>query len=128
MSSPDLPENLLRLIAAAIPSFPAAELLLFLAREPRPWSAEEVVPAIHPAIITAAAAAEAFALFKVANLVVEEPAGSFRYAPATPALAAAVDALAQAYNERPVTLIRTISRLSDHKIQMFADSFKLKRR
>jgi hypothetical protein len=38
-----------------------------------------------------------------------------------------VRTLAQAYNERPVTLIRMIYALRDPKIQSFADAFKLRK-
>ena len=47
--------------------------------------------------------------------------------PANPELDAHVRTLAQAYKERPVTLIRVIYALRDTKIQTFADAFKLRR-
>jgi hypothetical protein len=47
--------------------------------------------------------------------------------PADPALQAHVKTLAQAYEERPVTLIRLIYALRDSKIRSFADAFKLKK-
>ena len=39
-----------------------------------------------------------------------------------------VTTLAQAYGERPVTLIRVIYALRDGKIRSFADAFRLRRR
>jgi hypothetical protein len=42
-------------------------------------------------------------------------------------LACAVEQLAEAYNERPVTLIRTIYAPAETKIQSFADSFKFRK-
>jgi hypothetical protein len=38
-----------------------------------------------------------------------------------------VATLAQAYEERPVTLIRLIYALRDRKIRSFADAFKLRK-
>ena len=43
------------------------------------------------------------------------------------ALDANVGTLAQAYRERPVTLIRVIYALRDSRIQSFADAFRLRR-
>jgi hypothetical protein len=128
MTSSDLPENLLRLLESSIPAFSAAELLLFLVHHAdRPWSTREIVRAIRPVSIAASAIDEYLALFKVKGLVTEEPSTHFRYTPASPELADAVAALDLAYNERPVTLIRTICALEDRKIQSFADSFQLKK-
>jgi hypothetical protein len=50
----------------------------------------------------------------------------FRYRADTEQLAADVHTLAQAYRERPVTLIRMIYALRDAKIRSFADAFKLR--
>ena len=44
-----------------------------------------------------------------------------------PELKAHVQTLAQAYEERPVTLIRLIYALRDRKIRSFADAFKLRK-
>ncbi|HEY5792614.1 MAG TPA: hypothetical protein VIS74_04905 [Chthoniobacterales bacterium] len=63
--------------------------------------------------------------FQSMKLVVPR-GGGFVFAPASEELRLAVDALEAAYNQRPVTLIRTIYALADHKIQSFADSFKIK--
>ena len=49
-----------------------------------------------------------------------------KYQPASELLAARVQTLAQAYRERPVTLIRVIYGLRDQKIQSFADAFKMR--
>jgi hypothetical protein len=47
--------------------------------------------------------------------------------PDDPALRAHVQTLAQAYEQRPVTLIRLIYALRDSKIRSFADAFKLRK-
>jgi hypothetical protein len=126
MTTADLPELLLRFISSCIPTFPAAELLVFLSRHPdRRWSAEEIVNEVRPRVITVSAVSEYFALFKANGLMAESHDACFQYKPASDELKKAVRALGQAYDERPVTLIRTIYRIADSKIQSFADSFKL---
>lgn len=122
----DLPEHLLSFLQAAVPSFPAAELLVFLASHRGPWKSSALAHAVEPMSIAADESDKYLALFKSAGLLADQP-GGFVFAPATPELDAAVAALGQAYNERPVTLIRTINALADHKLQSFADAFKLKK-
>jgi hypothetical protein len=46
---------------------------------------------------------------------------------AEPGMEGYVRTLAQAYEERPVTLIRLIYALRDSKIRSFADAFKLRK-
>jgi hypothetical protein len=122
----DLPENLLSFLQAAVPSFPAAELLIFLTTHRGPWKPSALARAVEPMSIAPTEADEYLALFKSAGLLADQP-GGLTFAPATPELEAAIAALTQAYNERPVTLIRTINALADHKLQSFADAFKLKK-
>jgi hypothetical protein len=122
----DFPENLLSFLETSVPSFPAAELLVFMSNHPGPWKPPELARAVQPMSITLAETAEYLAVFKAGGLLVDGTDGSM-FAPATSELANAVTALVQAYNERPVTLIRTISTLADRKLQSFADSFKLKK-
>ena len=50
-----------------------------------------------------------------------------RYRAASDEHDAHVRTLAQAYNERPVTLIRMIYALRDPRIQSFADAFKIRK-
>jgi hypothetical protein len=76
--------------------------------------------------VTLSAAKEYLTLFESHGLVQRDHDG-FRYHGASPDLQAATDALLQAYNERPVTLIRMIYAVADSKIQSFADAFKLKK-
>ena len=128
MSASDLPEELSRFIQSSVPTYMAAELLLFLSQSPdKQWKPEEIVNEIQPRVITLSAAKEYLALFKTQGLVVEKQDTQYQYRPASPEAVTAVSALAKAYNERPVTLIRTIYALADNKIQSFADAFKLKK-
>jgi hypothetical protein len=104
----ELSSVLLALIQASIPTFQAAEALLFLAtHRDRDFSADEIVVGMRPRIIDAAAMKEYGDLFATRRLVTET-SGRFRYAPASAELERSVCELQHAYNERPVTLIITI--------------------
>lgn len=128
MIDADFPDELCRFIHDTIPSIETAELLLCLARHPdRQWLAEELVHEIRPTVIPVAAARKYLATFSARGLVAEKQDDRFQYSPASDGLQDAVRALAKAYNERPVTLIRWIYSLKDQKIQSFADAFKIKK-
>lgn len=121
------PQSLLELIQSCVPTFQAAEVLVFFASHPdRDFSVEEVVVCMRPAVITVPAVREYTALF-AAHRLVTEVKGRFRYDPQSADLARAIGELVRAYDERPVTLIRVIYRIADSKIQSFADSFKLRK-
>ncbi|BAU49083.1 hypothetical protein SVA_2535 [Sulfurifustis variabilis] len=126
MSDADFPDELCRFIEDTIPTIETAELLLCLARHPeREWSPEELAHEIRPTVITEAAARKSLALFSARGLVVEKQGDRVRFNPSS--ADGAIRALAKAYNERPVTLIRWIYSLKEKKIQSFADAFKIKK-
>jgi hypothetical protein len=117
----ELSSRLLALIHASIPTFQAAEALLFLAaHRDRDFSIEEVVVGMRPRIIGAADVHEYSALFSEGRLVAAAN-DRFRYAPASAELERSVGELSRAYNERPVTLIVTICHVASGIIQL-ADS------
>jgi hypothetical protein len=119
----ELSSRLLELIHASIPTFEAAEALLFLAaHRDRDFSVEEVVVGMRPRIIEAADVHEYSALFTEGRLV-SSANDRFRYAPASAELERSVGELSHAYNERPVTLIITIYHVASGVIQL-ADSSK----
>jgi hypothetical protein len=109
----ELSSRLLELIRSSIPTFQAAEALLFFAsNRDRDFSAEEIVVAMRPREITDVAAREYAALFTARRLV-SEVNGRFRYAPVSSELERGVGELAYAYNQKPVTLIVSIYRVAD---------------
>ncbi|HEU4351347.1 MAG TPA: hypothetical protein VFR66_05690 [Burkholderiales bacterium] len=118
-----------RFLRAAVPSVDAAELLLLLDRErSRWWSATEAAAALAPAVpVSEADSVRYFGVFQANALVAVGPDRRVQYRPANSGLEGHVATLAQAYRERPVTLIRVIYALRDSSIQSFADAFKLKR-
>lgn len=120
----ELPTQLLRFIRDCLPTYQAAEVLLLLvANADREFRAEEIVTAMRPVVITLGAVNEYVSLL-AASGVLAERSGGYVYAPATRKIENAVADLRQAYNERPVTLIGAIHKISDSKIQSFSDSFK----
>jgi len=118
-----------RFLRASVPTVEAAETLLLLQREPeRWWSVEEVVKALLPgASLSPAAVAGYFVLFHSNGMIAIGPDKRAQYRPGTSELERHAATLAQAYLERPVTLIRVIYALRDAKIRSFAEAFRLKR-
>ncbi len=122
-----LSATLLELILVAIPSYSAAEVLLFLvARRERVFSAEEIVVEMRPLSLTTSAVEKYLEMFVMRGLLREQE-GRVRYGPESPELDRQVGELVRAYNEQPVTLIRAIYRTPDSGIQAFADAFRLRK-
>lgn len=117
-------------IQRSIPAVDAAELLLFIADRPDLWlDLGEVVRKLRPGVnITDADAGRYLDGFHDHGLVEMGEGGRFRFRSADPLLVQHVRTLAQAYEERPVTLIRVIYALRDSKIRTFADAFRLRKR
>jgi hypothetical protein len=126
VTEPPLAQELIDFIRSSLPSYPAAEVLIRVSREPgRVWTAQGVVESVPHQTIEAAR--EYLQHFAGSGLMRKEPDDTFIFDPSTDALKDAVALLREAYERRPVTLIRTIASISTAKIQSFADSFKLKR-
>jgi hypothetical protein len=119
----ELPSSLIRFIRASVPTYQAAEVLLFLAAHPeRAFTPEEIGASMKPTVLTVADARHYLALFLSQGLIVERE-GGFAYRPASGDLARSIAELAHAYNERPVTLIKVISTMTDGGLRSFADTF-----
>jgi|SRR5688572_23101632 hypothetical protein len=115
-------------IQKMIPAVDAAEVLLAVYAQPDAWlHPADLARALRPAVsVTDAEAARYLEMFHSRGLLAIDPDNRYQYRPAFEILAGHVQTLAQAYKERPVTLIRMIYALRDLKIQSFADAFKLK--
>lgn len=121
----DLPRALIRLLRTCVPTYPAAEFLLFIAAHAdHARTPEEFVHAMRPAVIALPAVSEYLTLFKTRGVVTENQ-GRYIYGPNSAEIDQGIKELARAYNERPVTLIAAIVHISDSKIESFADSFRL---
>ena len=122
-----LPREVRELVWRQLGSMEEIEVLLLLSREARALTVEEIrrtlrLPASDVPMSSVASLIDA-------NLVKAETNGdvvSFRYAPGTSELRRAVELLAIAYNERPVTLVRLVYN-RPAAAQSFADAFKIKR-
>ncbi len=116
------------LIRSCIPSTDALELFIVVSSAPeRAWSLSELEAAMQGATGATAVTASLDA-FRACGLVVGDPVAGFRYQPASPELAVTAEHLVRAYNERPVTLIRTIYSIFDAQaIQAFANAFRIRR-
>jgi hypothetical protein len=100
-------------IHRCIPTFRAAELLLFFAaNRERDYSPEEIVVGMRPAVITVSAVREYAALF-TSNHLTSETSSRFRYGPSSSDLERVIGELVVAYNEQPVTLIVAIHQLTE---------------
>ena len=122
-----LPATLLEFIHECVPTYQAAEVLLFFAAHPDcDFSPEDIVVAMRPVVITVHAIKQYTALF-VGRGLISQANGRYRYGPSTARLERGIAELTQAYNEKPVTLIHAIYRIADSRIQSFADSFKLRK-
>jgi len=127
MSDSELHPKLIQLIRYSLPTFPAAELLVFLAEHSETsWTVDEIVAGLHPRPFTRSGVADYLSSFQNQGLIRLQNEGRFVYQPSTPELREAVALLELAYNEQPVTLIRCIYVMADHSIQSFADSFRIK--
>ena len=117
-------------IQSAIPAVDAAEMLLLVADRPDVWwSLAEVISRLRPgSVIPEADAARYLEGFAAAGVVETNAERRFRFKPQGGEQESFVRTLAQAYEERPVTLIRVIYALRDSKIRTFADAFKLRKK
>lgn len=122
-------EEFFAFIQSAVPSVAAAELLLLVSQQPERWW---TVPDIRSALprdvnLNENGIATSLEALRSRGLVEFDVERRARYQAASDTLNAHVRILAQAYNERPVTLIRMIYALRDSKIQSFANAFKLRK-
>jgi len=123
--TPDLSNQIVEFIAQYVPITEALKILLTLHAQPdKLWTLEELANESRQS----AALVEDYVKFLHTNGLVVREKSRLRYAPASPELAAAVNALVQAYNERPVSLIRAIySPPPSSKAKLFADAFKIRK-
>lgn len=120
-----LSDEVLRFLRTWIASVWALELLLLLRRRrERAWKIEDLIRELRGSIgIVTTALGE----LQNADLVTAEPDGSFRYRPSTPELDDTVAAVAKAYADYPYAVSQAIFTAPSHKIQLFADAFRIKK-
>ncbi|HKG95220.1 MAG TPA: hypothetical protein VKA84_25100 [Gemmatimonadaceae bacterium] len=137
MAETGLPPEVVDLVARHLPSMQHVETLLLLRRaDPEAVAADAVVAEIHGGRALTLACLEDLA---DAGLIARSggrpseggPAAAYRFAPATPALRAAADKLAEMYSVRPVTLVRAVydrppAPPAADPIRSFANAFRLR--
>jgi hypothetical protein len=122
MQDADFSDEFCLFIQTAIPAVKAAELLLALSAQPDAWWDTAQLPGnLQPTD-----AGRYLELFRIRGLLFVRPDKRVQFRPASETLAAHVQTLAQAYEQRPVTLVRMIYELRDAKIRSFSDAFKLR--
>lgn len=126
MADNDLPVEVRDLIARHLETMEHVDALLVLHRAPdRGWTADEVATELR---IAPKGLVKTLADLEKSGLVERDAAreGAYRYAPATSLLARSVEALLQAYNQRPVTLVKAIYSRPPSAVRSFADAFRLR--
>jgi DNA-binding IclR family transcriptional regulator len=128
MTDPDFSEALRAFIRGYIPNVDAAELLFMFARaQGKPLDLAAALEKLRPTVISPAAARRQLEAFAERGLLARVGDDSYEYQPASAELDELVRALTRVYNERPVTLVRTIYALRDETIRSFADAFRIKK-
>jgi DNA-binding IclR family transcriptional regulator len=113
----------LRFIGSSFRSVWALELLLFLKREPRLWSRDELISALRASDLVVNKALDELV---AAGFVSIEGEGA-RYMPATDDIATHVKQVEEVYSARPDAVRRAIVSTTTSGATAFADAFKLRK-
>lgn len=125
MVLPTIPEDIRRFVLTSIPSVPHLEALLLLrAGEADFWRTEVVAERLYIGEKTASNVLRDLCLAHMAAGCGAAGALSYRYQPATQALRATIDNLADLYARRLVEVTHLIHSSTERKAQQFADAFK----
>lgn len=112
-------------IGSSFRSVWAIELLLYLKRNPgRDWSTAELVHALRASELVVSGG---LASLLAAGLVVQDPSGASRYAPASVEIERLADATETLYAKKPDAVRRMIASSAGDGIAAFADAFRLRR-
>jgi hypothetical protein len=126
LSEEALPEPVILLLLDVIQSVEHLEVLLLLASTAtRSWTADAVARELRGSPRSAARWLADLVTRGFAAAATDAP-DAFRYAPATPALAAQVEATAACYAVRRVAVIETIFAKPVARMQTFARAFRLR--
>ena len=116
-------DDLLRLIGSSFRSVWALELLLLLKREPRSWTAAELVAALRASDLVVNKALDEL----VAGGLVSVDTGGARYMPVSEDVAGQIDEIEALYAARPDAVRREIVSAVSSGATAFADAFKLRK-
>jgi hypothetical protein len=123
-----LSDEVRALLLGTIESIAELETLLLLHRDATgTWDAAHVAAELRVEPRSAEAQLAALAERGLLRAETQGDARRWRYGPATPELARAVDALAVAYGERRVSVVEFLySKPAVDKLRVFADAFRLR--
>ena len=116
-------DDLLRLIGSSFRSVWALELLRLLKREPRSWTAAELVAALRASDLVVNKALDEL----VAGGLVSVDTGGARYMPVSEDVAGRIDEIEALYAARPDAVRREIVSAVSSGATAFADAFKLRK-
>ncbi|GAB3436330.1 hypothetical protein NX773_07610 [Massilia solisilvae] len=118
-------EDLRRFVLTSIPSVPFLEALLLLRADPRQqWHADTLARRLYISERVAHGLLEALCTAGMAGQCEPAATGCYRYQPASPALQARIDTLAELYARHLVEVTNLIHSSLDRKAQQFADAFR----
>jgi hypothetical protein len=101
------------------------ELLLLLQRDPgRTWRSDELVREMRASDLVVN---QGITGLQQAGLILPEPGGMYRYAPASPQINQLVEQLKRVYRERPSAVTRALFSAPSDQLATFADAFRLKK-
>lgn len=112
-----------------MPTIDALEVFLLLVREPgRARTTAEIARDLESTILPEDSLREYLVLLLSQGILHGSPESGVAYRPASAGMEAAVEGLRAAYDQKPVTLIRTVYSIADaKKVQAFADAFRLRK-
>jgi hypothetical protein len=120
-----LPEDVINFIRSSIGSIWALEQLLLLHRDPnRVWSVDELTRELRSSL---GIVSGVLMQFERLGFVEQAAEGRYRYHAATAELEAQVERLVSHYAQFPLAVMQAILLTPNHKIQLFADAFRLKK-
>lgn len=121
-----LDADLLAFVRSSIRSTWALELLLLLRKKaPQRFTGTELVLELRA---TNTLISACVSQLQAVGLISCDANGACSYAPASPALADATEALARAYEERPMTVINAIVATPNERLKSFADAFRFSKK
>ena len=124
MGTADLPEDVRTIIRQHVGSVLELDVLLAMRAAGRAITPDELARELR---LNAAACAAALDKFAAAGFLSVNGSSSYQYAPPAGREGARVDALAQAYSQRRVSVVRFIYQRPSPGVSAFADAFKLRK-
>ena len=125
----EIPPEVRGFITQTVGSVVQLEILLLLHGAPqREWTADEVARNLKIDRAWAEGQLQSLCEDRLAQCLGDPPPPRYRFAPADPVVARAVDGLAKAYAERRVTVISLIFAKPPDPLRAFSDAFRFRKK